>query len=77
MPYIYGINAVTEALKARGRAFEWVGMAKERHDIRLQRLMEDCRKIGIPVRFLQRTELDRMVRVSSPNRGKPARADCG
>jgi 23S rRNA (guanosine2251-2'-O)-methyltransferase len=62
MPYIYGINAVTEALKARGRAFEWVGMAKERHDIRLQRLMEDCRKIGIPVRFLQRTELDRMVR---------------
>jgi 23S rRNA (guanosine2251-2'-O)-methyltransferase len=62
MPYIYGINAVTEALKARGRAFEWVGMAKERHDIRLQRLMEDCRKLGIPVRFLQRTELDRMVR---------------
>jgi 23S rRNA (guanosine2251-2'-O)-methyltransferase len=62
MPYIYGINAVTEALKARGRAFEWVGMAKERHDIRLQRLIEDCRKLGLPVRFLKRTELDRMVR---------------
>jgi 23S rRNA (guanosine2251-2'-O)-methyltransferase len=62
MPYIYGINAVTEALKARGRAFEWVGMAKERHDIRLQRLIEDCRKLGIPVRFMQRTELDRLVR---------------
>ena len=61
MHYIYGINAVSEALKARGRAFEWVGMAKERHDIRLQRLIEDCRKIGIPVRFLQRTELDRMA----------------
>src|SRR5579885_2211687 len=61
MHYIYGINSVTEALKARGRAFEWVGMAKERHDLRLQRLIEDCRKIGIPVRFLQRTELDRMA----------------
>ena len=24
--------------------FEWVGMAKERHDIRLQRLIEDCRR---------------------------------
>ena len=61
MHIIYGINSVAEALKARGRAFEWVGMAKERHDLRLQRLIEDCRKIGIPVRFLQRTELDRMA----------------
>jgi 23S rRNA (guanosine2251-2'-O)-methyltransferase len=61
MHYIYGINSVTEALKSRGRAFEWVGMAKERHDLRLQRLIEDFRKIGIPVRFLQRTELDRMA----------------
>jgi len=61
MHYIYGINAVTEALKARGRAFEWVGMAKERHDIRLQRLIEDCRRLSVPVRFLQRTELDGMA----------------
>jgi 23S rRNA (guanosine2251-2'-O)-methyltransferase len=61
MHYIYGINSVTEALRARGRAFEWVGMAKERHDLRLQRVIEECRKIGIPVRFVQRTELDRMA----------------
>jgi len=61
MHYIYGINAVTEALKARGRAFEWVGMAKERHDIRLQRLIEDCRRLSVPVRFVPRTELDRMA----------------
>jgi len=61
MHYIYGINAVSEALKARGRAFEWVGMAKERHDLRLQRLVEACRRLAVPVRFLQRTELDRMA----------------
>src|SRR5208337_2483628 len=61
MHYIYGINAVTEALKAGGRSFEWVGMAKERHDIRLQRLIEDCRRLSVPVRFVQRTELDRMA----------------
>jgi 23S rRNA (guanosine2251-2'-O)-methyltransferase len=61
MHYIYGINSVTEALKARGRTFQWVGMAKERHDIRLQRLIEDCRKLGIQVRFVERTELDHMA----------------
>jgi 23S rRNA (guanosine2251-2'-O)-methyltransferase len=61
MHYIYGINSVSEALKARGRAFEWVGMAKERHDLRLQRLIEDCRRLSVPVRFVQRTELDRMA----------------
>src|SRR5438445_13547639 len=61
MNYIYGLNAVAEAIKARGRAFQWVGLAKERHDLRLQRLIEACRKLGVPVRFLQRTELDRMA----------------
>ncbi|HUO25443.1 MAG TPA: 23S rRNA (guanosine(2251)-2'-O)-methyltransferase RlmB [Candidatus Aquilonibacter sp.] len=61
MHYIYGINSVSEALKARGRAFEWVGMAKERHDLRLQRLIEDCRRLSVPVRFLPRNELDRMA----------------
>ena len=61
MHYIYGINSVTEALKARGGAFEWIGMAKERHDIRLQRLIEDCRRLSVPVRFLSRVELDKLA----------------
>jgi 23S rRNA (guanosine2251-2'-O)-methyltransferase len=61
MNILYGINTVTEALKARGRAFEWIGMAKERHDIRLQRLIEDCRRLGVNVRFMERTELDKLA----------------
>src|SRR5205823_248309 len=61
MNFIYGINAVTESLKARGRAFEWVGVAKERHDLRLQRVVEECRRIGVAVRFVGRPELDRMA----------------
>jgi len=61
MPLIYGINAVAEALKARGRAFEWVGVAQERHDLRLQRVVEECRRNGVAVRFLGRGELDRMA----------------
>ena len=61
MNLIYGINAVGEALKARGRAFEWVGVAKERHDLRLQRVIEECRRLGVAVRFVTRAELDRMT----------------
>jgi len=61
MNYIYGINAVTEALKARGRAFAWVGVAKERHDLRLQRVVDECRRNGVAVRILTRAELDRMA----------------
>jgi 23S rRNA (guanosine2251-2'-O)-methyltransferase len=61
MNYIYGINSVAEALKARGRTFSWVAVAKERHDIRLQRVIEECRHQGVPVRFVERSELDQMA----------------
>jgi 23S rRNA (guanosine2251-2'-O)-methyltransferase len=58
---LYGINTVTEALKARARNFEWVGVAKERKDIRLRRVIDECRKIGVPVRVLSREELDEIA----------------
>jgi 23S rRNA (guanosine2251-2'-O)-methyltransferase len=38
-----------------------VGVATERKDLRLQKLIQDCRKNSIPVRFLPRVELDRMA----------------
>lgn len=65
MNVIYGINAVSEALKARGRAFEWVGVAKDRHDLRLQKLIQECRHNSVAVRFLPRVELDRMAATGS------------
>jgi 23S rRNA (guanosine2251-2'-O)-methyltransferase len=58
---LYGINTVTEALKERARAFEWVGVAKERNDIRLKRIIDECRKIGVPVRVMTRMELDEVA----------------
>jgi 23S rRNA (guanosine2251-2'-O)-methyltransferase len=61
MHLIFGINSVSEALKARGKAFEYVSVAKERHDMRLQRIIEDCRRMGLPVRFVSRGELDEMA----------------
>jgi 23S rRNA (guanosine2251-2'-O)-methyltransferase len=61
MHYIYGINAVAEALKARARTFQWVGVAQERHDLRLQRMVEQCRRQGVALRFLSRAELEDMA----------------
>ena len=61
MHLIYGINAVAEALKAKSRAFSAVSVAQERHDIRLKRIIEECHKLGIPVRFMSRQELDDMA----------------
>jgi 23S rRNA (guanosine2251-2'-O)-methyltransferase len=61
MNYIYGINVVAEGLKARARAFSWVAVSKERHDLRLQRVVDESRKQGIAVRFVSRAELDQMA----------------
>src|SRR5512135_1891598 len=65
MAVIYGINAVSEALKSRGRAFEYVAVARERHDQSVQKIIADCRAQGIAVRSTPREELDRMVRTNS------------
>ncbi|MGZ4811356.1 MAG: 23S rRNA (guanosine(2251)-2'-O)-methyltransferase RlmB [Terriglobales bacterium] len=65
MAVIYGINAVAEALKSRGRAFEYVAVARERHDQRLQRIIAECRAHGIAVRSTPRQDLDRLATTQS------------
>ena len=62
MDVIYGIHAVSEALKSRGRAFEYVGVARERHDQKMQRIIDDCRASGVPVRYVPREQLDGLAR---------------
>ena len=61
MEVIYGIHAVEEALKARGRAFEYVGVARDRKDSRVQRILEGCRAAGVAVRFLPREQVERLA----------------
>ena len=68
MDLIYGIHAVSEALKSRGRAFEYVAVARERHDGRLQRIVQECRAAGVPVRQLSREELNRLA-PATPHQG--------
>ena len=59
MVVIYGIHAVSEALKSGSRNFDYVGIARERHDQRIQRIIDDCRASGVQVRFLRREDLDK------------------
>ena len=40
-------------------------MARERSDIKLQRIIDGCRSAGIPVRFEPRAALDRLARTGS------------
>ncbi len=58
---IYGIHPVAEAVRSRARAVEYVAVAKERHDGKVQQIVNDCRKAGVSVRFMSREELARMV----------------
>ena len=59
MDVIYGIHPVSEALKSRGRSFQYIAIAKDRMDERVQRIIDDARESGITVRFLPRDFLDR------------------
>lgn len=61
MVVIYGIHAVNEALKSGARSFDYVGISRERHDQRVQRIIDDSRASGVQVRFLPREELDRIA----------------
>ena len=65
MVVIYGIHAVSEALKSGARSFDYVGIARERHDQRVQRLIDDCRASGVQVRFLPREQLDRTANTNT------------
>ena len=60
MGLVYGIHPVAEALKARGRAFQYVAIARERQDHRVHDLVKQCRELGVPVRQLSRDDLTRL-----------------
>ncbi|MCU1285734.1 MAG: methyltransferase TrmH, group 3 [Acidobacteriales bacterium] len=65
MDVIYGIHAVEEALKSRGRAFEYVAVARDRKDAKLQKIIDACREGGVSVRFEAREQLNRMAKTAT------------
>lgn len=62
---IYGIHPVAEAVGSRGRAVEYVAVAKDRRDSKIQQIVDECRSAGISVRFVSRDDLTRIARTSS------------
>ena len=60
MDRLTGIHAVREAL-ASGRALERIIVARGRHGGRIEELVRLARERGVPVRFEDRAQLDRMA----------------
>jgi len=65
MDVIYGIHAVEEALRSRGRAFEYVAVARDRKDAKLQAVVAACREAGVAVRFEPREQLTRLAKTQT------------
>ena len=65
MEVLYGLHPVEEALKAGRRRFDHILVARERHDDRLQRLVEQCRQAGIRVRAESRDQLTQIAKTSA------------
>jgi 23S rRNA (guanosine2251-2'-O)-methyltransferase len=65
MDVLYGIHAVEEALRARSRPLDHLEVARERHDQRLQAIIDLARELGVSLRFSPRDQLDRLARSKS------------
>jgi 23S rRNA (guanosine2251-2'-O)-methyltransferase len=62
MEVLYGVHPVEEALKAGRRRFDHVLVAREREDLRLERLVAALRQAGIRVRQESRDQLTVMAK---------------
>ena len=62
MEVLYGLHSVEEALKAGRRRFDHVLVAREREDLRLEKLVAQCREAGVRVRQESRDQLTVMAK---------------
>lgn len=58
---IYGLHAVAAALEHEAGELRGLWVERNRHDARVQRLLEQARRAGIGVRPVSREELDRLT----------------
>lgn len=76
--WVYGIHAVTAALKYEAGQLRGLWVERQRRDARIQALMEIATQHGVPIRPVDRSELDRlsggvrhqgvMVRLAQPQK---------
>jgi 23S rRNA (guanosine2251-2'-O)-methyltransferase len=62
MEVLYGVHPVEEALKAGRRRFDEVLVAREREDLRIERLVAALRQAGVRVRQESREQLTQMAK---------------
>jgi 23S rRNA (guanosine2251-2'-O)-methyltransferase len=64
MEFLYGLHPVEEALRSGSRRFDYVCVARERHDQRLGRILDLCREAGVKTRQEPREALTRLARTA-------------
>lgn len=65
MDILYGLHPVEEALRSGSRKFDHLCVARERHDQRLQKIIDAARESGVRLRFEPREELTRLARTAA------------
>ena len=65
MDLLYGLHPVEEALRAGKRKFDHVLVARERRDLRLEKLVAQCRQAGVPVRQESREQLTLLAQTAA------------
>ncbi len=65
MEILYGLHPVEEALRAGSRQFDHVAIARERHDARLQKIIDACRDAGVRLRLEPRDHLTKMAKTAA------------
>jgi 23S rRNA (guanosine2251-2'-O)-methyltransferase len=57
---IYGVNPILEALRSHPERIHYVGIGRE-HGSKLQRILAEAKKAGVPVRMLPAEQIDRLA----------------
>jgi 23S rRNA (guanosine2251-2'-O)-methyltransferase len=65
MDILYGLHPVEEALRSGSRKFDHVCVARERHDQRLQKIIDAVRESGVRLRFEPKEELTRLAKTTA------------
>jgi 23S rRNA (guanosine2251-2'-O)-methyltransferase len=65
MEILFGLHPVEEALRSGTRKFDHVCFARERQDVRLEKLIQGCRDAGIKTRLDTRDQLTKLARTEA------------
>src|ERR1700678_4620387 len=62
---LFGLPPVEEALRSGTRKFDHIGIARERQDARLEKLIQACRDAGVKTRLDTRDQLTKLARTEA------------